>query len=316
MHLWDRYIATEDKGDKEAMNGIKWVIDREEGGWMWYFIKRVLDDPKNGGILCIERYVNGKLKVNTEQDDMVGCIRRRQSTDSSSRTVLGSLGPSWLRSWVTCRTSGWPRPSSRERWRSLMTWMTLLGMEFLAGNGEMIVVTPEEFKRYWKQASKKTNSSMSLVHFGHYKAAAISPKVTAFLAKKITVIARSGCPPSCWGNGLQVMLEKIAGIALVNKLQAILLMEADNNFHNKFVFGYQALNALLETVHVLRTSTVSASARQRMPRWIAASRSTYLTNFISLWALGQRMQLTATIALATFSWPFCSLPLQVGPARW
>jgi len=33
------------------------------------------------------------------------------------------------------------------------------------------------------------------------------------------------------------MLEKIAGIALVNKLRAILLMEADYNFHNKFLFG-------------------------------------------------------------------------------
>ena len=82
------------------------------------------------------------------------------------------------------------------------------------------------------------------------KAATTSSKVTAFLAKKITVIARSGCPPSRWGNGLQVMLEKIAGIALVNKLRAILLMEADYNFHNKFVFGYQALNALLESGYV------------------------------------------------------------------
>ena len=33
------------------------------------------------------------------------------------------------------------------------------------------------------------------------------------------------------------MLEKVAGIALVNKLRAILLMEADFNFHNKLLFG-------------------------------------------------------------------------------
>ena len=71
------------------------------------------------------------------------------------------------------------------------------------------------------------------MHFGHYKAAATSDKVSAFLAKKITVIARAGVPPTRWGNDLQVMLEKIASIALVNKLRAILLMEADWNFHNK-----------------------------------------------------------------------------------
>ena len=31
------------------------------------------------------------------------------------------------------------------------------------------------------------------------------------------------------------MIEKIAGLALVNKLRAILLMEADFNFHNKLI---------------------------------------------------------------------------------
>ena len=39
------------------------------------------------------------------------------------------------------------------------------------------------------------------------------------------------------------MLEKIAGIALVNKLRAILLMEADFNFHNKLIFGKRMVDA-------------------------------------------------------------------------
>ena len=38
------------------------------------------------------------------------------------------------------------------------------------------------------------------------------------------------------------MLEKVAGIALVNKLRAILLIEADFNFHNKLIFGKRMLN--------------------------------------------------------------------------
>ena len=38
-----------------------------------------------------------------------------------------------------------------------------------------------------------------------------------------------------------VVLEKIAGIALVNKLRAILLMEANFNFHNKLIFGKRML---------------------------------------------------------------------------
>ena len=38
------------------------------------------------------------------------------------------------------------------------------------------------------------------------------------------------------------MLEKNAGLALVNKLRAILLMEADFNFHNKLLFGSRMLD--------------------------------------------------------------------------
>ena len=38
------------------------------------------------------------------------------------------------------------------------------------------------------------------------------------------------------------MLEKIAGVALITKLEAILLMEADFLFHNKLIFGKRMLN--------------------------------------------------------------------------
>ncbi len=40
------------------------------------------------------------------------------------------------------------------------------------------------------------------------------------------------------------MLEKVAGVALVDKLQAILLMEGDFNYMNKWVFGHEAINKL------------------------------------------------------------------------
>ena len=39
------------------------------------------------------------------------------------------------------------------------------------------------------------------------------------------------------------MLEKIAGLALVNKLRAILLMEDNFNMHNKIIFGKRMLDS-------------------------------------------------------------------------
>ncbi len=58
------------------------------------------------------------------------------------------------------------------------------------------------------------------------------------------MIVRGGCPPERWGHGLQVFLEKVAGVALVNKLCTILLMEADFNYMIKWAFEYQAINKM------------------------------------------------------------------------
>ncbi len=63
-----------------------------------------------------------------------------------------------------------------------------------------------------------TSLSMSGVHYGHYKAAIQDALSTEILAQQLTVIARSGIPPENWSIGLQVMLEKIAGVCLVEKL--------------------------------------------------------------------------------------------------
>jgi hypothetical protein len=76
----------------------------------------------------------------------------------------------------------------------------------------------DEIRYYWRRVHEKTSLAISTVHFGHYKSATFSDTVTKFLATKVTLIARGGCPPDCWGHGLQVLLEKIASIALVTKL--------------------------------------------------------------------------------------------------
>jgi hypothetical protein len=70
------------------------------------------------------------------------------------------------------------------------------------------------------------------------------------LAQKLAVIARSGILPENWSIGLQVMLEKIAGVCLVENLQAIQLYEANFNCYNQFIFGSQAMQALTTSGYV------------------------------------------------------------------
>ena len=59
------------------MKGVRGVIQREENSRMWYFINRVTDDPKSGGVLRVERYVNNEFETNTEQEDMASCIQEK-----------------------------------------------------------------------------------------------------------------------------------------------------------------------------------------------------------------------------------------------
>ena len=91
---------------------------------------------------------------------------------------------------------------------------------------------------------------MSSVHYGHYKAAIQDPQSTNALALQLTILARSGIRPESWSVGLQVMLEKIAGVCLVEKLGAIQLYEADFNSYSQFIFGRQAMQTLTDRGYI------------------------------------------------------------------
>jgi hypothetical protein len=73
---------------------------------------------------------------------------------------------------------------------------------------------------------------------------------TKVLALQLTVIAHSGVPPETWSVGLQVMLGKIAGVCLVEKLQAIQLYKADFNCFNSFILGRAAMESLTKNDHL------------------------------------------------------------------
>ena len=45
---------------------------------------------------------------------------------------------------------------------------------------------------------------------------------------------------------MQVLLEKLAGVCLVEKLRYIQLYEADFNFFQQFIFGREAMNTLMD----------------------------------------------------------------------
>ena len=111
------------------------------------------------------------------------------------------------------------------------------------GTGEVnITISVEDFQYYWRRVKECISSSYSKLHFGHYKSAAHSDFLSACHAAKLSLITKTGCTPKRWARGLNVMLKQIAGVALVAKLRAILLIEADFNFHNKLIFGQRMMD--------------------------------------------------------------------------
>jgi hypothetical protein len=46
-----------------------------------------------------------------------------------------------------------------------------LGVKIVNGEGHKIIITPEDFKRFWQKVNQFKLLSMSGVHYGHYKAA-------------------------------------------------------------------------------------------------------------------------------------------------
>ena len=95
----------------------------------------------------------------------------------------------------------------------------------------------QECKKFWLTCRRKNSSSYSGLHFGHYKASAHNKFLASIHAKRIEICLQKGIPLRCWLVGFTVMLEKIPGINLVEKLRAILLMEVDLNFGNRLLFG-------------------------------------------------------------------------------
>lgn len=117
--------------------------------------------------------------------------------------------------------------------------------------GVELEITRGDFQRYWKGVKERTSSSMSGQHFGHYKSAAHCDELSEFHAMFTQVVSSRGRPLRRWSVGLSAMLLKKAGVYLVSKLRAILLMEADFNFQNKLYIGsYNYRFALLQLLVV------------------------------------------------------------------
>lgn len=277
VHLRNCLINAEDAEDIEKFKGILRVIEREEQRSMWQSIRRVTNEPRLGAITMVQRETEEGIVELTNMDEMCteiqevterrfGLAESAPVTNSSLRQSIGFLANTEFAFRLV---------SGQEPIPSDIVGSTRLVIEEMQrlwsaeGNErfQAFHVSSEDCRRFWSRVNEATSSSMSNLHFGLQKAAMFSDIITAFVADKISVIGSYGCPPARWASGLQVMLEKIAGVALVNKLRAILLMESDYNFFNKWAFGHLALNRLYQERYIPEDHIANEKALQRTLAW-------------------------------------------------
>jgi hypothetical protein len=170
-----------------------------------------------------------------------------------------------------------------------------------------ITLGDKEFQYYWQRVWERTSSSISTIHFGHYKLATYSTTITNFLAQKITLIARCRCPPEHWGHELQVLLEKIAGVALVTKLRVILLMESNFNYMNKWIFGHEAINKLNALGYLPGNQYSQKESTAEDGRLDSQLTMDLSRQIITLWLQCLPMWTNVTVASATLSCCYCYL---------
>jgi hypothetical protein len=229
-------------------------MQRENSKKVWSLIKRTVRDPRSPSVMKVQRLTDGELQEFREQDEIESEIQKEceaRFTLAHSAPIMNSLLGEKLRyledediaRQIITGTYDIPAEID-EATKMILREIGRMGARIVNEKGSEIVITPEDFKQFWRPVNEFTSSSMSGIHYGHMKAAAQDEFSTKLLAQQLTVIARSGVPPETWNVGLQVMLEKVAGICLVNKLRAIQLYEADFNFYNQFVFGREAMNQL------------------------------------------------------------------------
>ena len=103
-------------------------------------------------------------------------------------------------------------------------------------------VSTEDFQYYWRRADEFVQSSYSNIHFGHYKAIAHDRFLSSLQAAKLSLSARTGIPLDRWGSSLTVLIEKEFGNIYLEKMRAIVLLEADMNWLNKLVFAKRMMD--------------------------------------------------------------------------
>ncbi len=158
-----------------------------------------MKDPCSPSVLRVQRVVNGEVKEYIIQEDVEQAIQRECEACfllAHSAPIMKTLLRERLRYLVdealarSIILGTYDIPSDLDpATKLILEEIGKLGVKIVNGEGHNIIITPEDFKCFWQKVNKFTSSSMSGVHYGHYKAAIQAETSLEVLALQLTVIA-------------------------------------------------------------------------------------------------------------------------------
>ncbi len=247
-------FAAKNRGDSAREKAIKERMMLERNKKLWRQINKATKPIR--GRACLEVQVNENNVITTHRtkEEVEQAIQR----ECESRFWLGHSAPvaatllgdelNYLHNedlaYAILNGEYSPPLFLDNATKMILLEIGKLGVSVLKGHNKTITITGDDYQRYWNRMHEKTSSSPSGLHIAHYKASAKDPDLAQIFADQMNLIIESGIHPKRWGNALQVMLEKVAGICLVDKLRSIQLYEADLNWYMKFIFNDIALEKL------------------------------------------------------------------------
>jgi hypothetical protein len=143
---------------------------------MWYVIKKTVKDPQSPSVLKVQQVTNGKTHEYKVQEDVKNAIQQECEIRFSlahSAPIMSTLLDKRLR-YLSIKslakaiiTGTYEMPPDMDPATTLiLEEIGRLGVKLVNKEGTEIIITPEDFKIFWKKVGESTSSSMSGVHYG------------------------------------------------------------------------------------------------------------------------------------------------------
>jgi hypothetical protein len=221
VHLRDCLIKANEDGEDARCKGILRTIKWEEQKSIWRRINHAINKPSLGAIPLVQKMEHGEVINITETEEMSKEIqevtekrfdlsRSTPITMSSLQEKLGFLSDT---NFATSLLHGNVHiPNDMDNATRMVIKEIIRLFQTLQTDHAEITLGESEFQYYWRTFREKTLLSISGAHVGHYKSATFLDMVTNFLSRKVTMIARGGCPLNAGGTDYMSFLKWWQGL--------------------------------------------------------------------------------------------------------